>query len=155
MVRERVYAQRRDVCERRLVGSHRVRVETGYSPPPRHWGAWPGGTCGEGVLRECTLRNFLRRRQSHGSVCNRRSSVALRRRRRRWRASSYHSAAFLSLSPPTCETNVSDNNNNAISQQNSRDFALVLCAPCRRRLTKIIVKISKVSSVTFFLNFRR
>ncbi|KAL5241600.1 hypothetical protein ACI65C_009010 [Semiaphis heraclei] len=35
-------AQRRVECERRLAGSHRVRVETGYSPlppPPCHWGA--------------------------------------------------------------------------------------------------------------------
>lgn len=108
-------------CAWKPVTRHRRRT---VGVPGRAVDVWGG------VLRECTLRNF--HRQSHGSVCNRRSSVAVvvgaRPRITRRRVSFPHVPP---LHPSTA--NVADNNkNNASPRQNSavsQSCARASCPP--------------------------
>lgn len=110
------------VRERRLAGSHRVlrgnRLLATAAPLGCPAGRWLRGGGPPGMY----VTKFSR--QSHGSVCNRRLSVARRRRRRRrWRASSYHAVFF--FPPPS---NVADNSKiNASPRQNSA-VSTVSCA---------------------------
>lgn len=124
-------AAARRACERRLAGSHRAaRVETGYSPPPM--GCLAGWCAREEVLRECTLRN-AQRRQSHGSVCNRRLlSVAPSQPS----PSLAHVLVSSSFPPSTPGPVVADNKSQSCARRSSSSFDFCKCLlTCSNRET--------------------
>jgi len=116
-----------------------VPTACSWKPVTRHrrhrWGARPGGGCGEGVLRECTLRNFLASRTGPFVTVVCQSSVAVVGARLR-----ITPFFFFYFPSPVRTANVADNSeNNVESASKFRGFHSLVRARRRRSTRKAIV----------------